>query len=99
MSETIPRLYLSVYETNKKLGKILIAVFLIVYVVPFVVSEISYSVISTDAATAYMPKRIQGVLNTQMLGDQFAARKANPNFVPMSENRPLRIIGVCCRYG
>ena len=92
MAETISRIYLEVYETNKQFGKLLMVFFLVLYVVPFVAIEVA-SLTSTGDISRETYARIEGMTAMQTaLQAEFKALP-NPSFDPMPSDRPSRIRG------
>jgi hypothetical protein len=93
MAESISRIYLQVYETNKQFGKILLLIFLFVFVVPFLVIEAVSLIRSVDIPTA-LYARIQGMTAMQDTARTEFKAQPNPSFTSMPADRPTRVKGI-----
>lgn len=79
------------YETDEKLSKILLAVFVVAFVFPFLVVQILTLVGPSDYIVWKMPLRIQGVLDMRSIEKPPQVRLA---LTPLPEGRTPRIQGV-----
>ncbi len=93
MAESIGRIYLQVYDTNKQFGKILLVVFLLVYVVPFLAIEVVSLTGMGDISTQPYA-RIQGMADTRDMTRSHFKAQPNPSFTPMLAERASRAKGI-----
>ena len=91
MEDTMTRIYMRPYETNKRLGVILLVVFLVVYVFPFALIQTIALINPSDNISWEIPLRIQGVLNMRSIQKPPQIRVA---VTPLPENRPPRMQGL-----
>jgi hypothetical protein len=91
MADTMTRLYQHYYETDVRLGKILLVVFVAAFVFPFLLVQTLTLVGPSDYISWKMPLRIQGMLNTLSIEKPPQVRVA---LTPLPEGRTPRIQGV-----
>ncbi len=91
MADTMTRIYMRPYETNKRLGVILLVVFLVVYVFPFALIQTIALINPSDNISWEIPARIQGVINMRSMQKPPQIRVA---VTPLPENRPPRMQGL-----
>jgi len=94
MADTIPRLYLSVYETNKSVGRIFLVVFLLIFVLPFLAVQMTSWTSWMGAVSSERPSRALGVVDMQKIGNEFKVVTADSATLPVLGNRPSRMKGV-----
>jgi hypothetical protein len=93
MAQSISRIYLHAYETNKRFGKILLLIFVFVYLVPFVAIEIIS--LNGYGGVAKQPyARIHGMTAMQDAAKSHFTTQPNPAFNPMRADRPSRVKGM-----
>lgn len=73
MADTIARIYFNAYETNFRLGKVLLTVFVLLYVAPLVLLSATSLLGPASYVSFDTPSRAQGVLNTRDIGAEFGA--------------------------
>jgi hypothetical protein len=79
------------YETDPRLGKILLAVFLVAFVLPFALIQAVILVNPSDNISWEMPLRIKGALNMRSMEKPPQVRV---ELTPLPESRTPRIKGI-----
>ena len=91
MADTLTRIYMHHYETDVRLGKILLVVFVAAFVFPFLLVQIFALVGQSDYVSWEMPLRIQGMQSMRSIEKPPQVRLA---LTPLPKGRTPRIQGV-----